>query len=226
MAPYDKAQKKLIDNKNLVFMVNSDVTKQIDLLWANAANKTKASGKVNFTFNHALAKIGYSVKSKDNYDQTTITVKSIKLVGSEDENTKAFYTKGVIDLSKANGADALWKTVSADTKQNFDWFSDTHTLTTTAYNNPDANYLFVIPQDFSKKESNADKLYVIVEYTISYNGVTTTMTNKVYKQLEKNFEQGKAYMINLIIGLTPIEFEAKVDLWPTTAEDIDVSELN
>ncbi len=224
-APYDKAQKKLIDNKNLVFTVNSDVTKQIDLLWANAANKTKASGKVNFTFNHALAKIGYSVKSKDNYDQTTITVKSIKLVGSEDENTKAFYTKGVIDLSKANGADALWKTVSTDTKQNFDWFSDTHTLTTTAYNNPDANYLFVIPQDFSKKESNADKLYVIVEYTISYNGVTTTMTNKVYKQLEKNFEQGKAYMINLIIGLTPIEFEAKVDLWPT-AEDIDVSELN
>ena len=48
------------------------------------------------------------------------------------------------------------------------------------------------------------------------------MTNKVYKQLEKNFEQGKAYMINLTIGLTPIEFDAKVDLWPN-AEEIDGS---
>lgn len=129
-APYDKAQKKLIDNnKNLVFTVNSDVTTQIDFLWANAANKTKASGKVNFTFNHALAKIGYSVKSNADYDQTTITVTSIKLVGSEDEKKNAFYTKGTIDLSKANGADALWKTVPTDTKQNFTWFTGSQNLT-------------------------------------------------------------------------------------------------
>lgn len=216
-APYDKAQKKLIDNKNLVFMVNSDVTKQIDLLWANAANQTKASGKVNFTFNHALAKIGYSVKSKGNYDQTTITVKSIKLVGSENENTKAFYTKGVIDLSKANGADALWKTVSADTKQNFTLLSSAQTLNT-KYEPTD--YLFVIPQNFSAPEN---KLYVVVEYTVK-TGETAELENKVSKPITKDFQQGKAYMINLIIGLTPIEFEATVESWgPDTNEDIELN---
>ena len=220
-APYDKAQKKLIDNnKNLVFTVNSDVTTQIDFLWANAANKTKASGKVNFTFNHALAKIGYSVKSNADYDQTTITVTSIKLVGSEDEKKNAFYTKGTIDLSKANGADALWKTVPTDTKQNFTWFTGSQNLTA-ATNNADNNYLFVIPQDFSGTENN---LYVVVEYTVK-TGETAELKNKVARPITTKFLQGKAYMINLIIGLTPIEFEAKVDLWPT-AEDIDVSELN
>lgn len=46
----------------------------------------------------------------------------------------------------------------------------------------------------------ADKLYVIVEYTIKdYNGVTTPMKNTVYQKLEKNFERGKAYTLNLTL---------------------------
>ena len=46
----------------------------------------------------------------------------------------------------------------------------------------------------------ADKLYVIVEYTIKdYNGVTTPMKNTVYQKLEKNFGRGKAYTLNLTL---------------------------
>lgn len=222
-APYDKTQKKLLDSKNLVFMVNSDVTKQIDFLWANAANQTKANNsgtnKVKFNFNHALAKIGYSVKSKDNYDQTTITVTSIKLVGSEDEKKNAFYTKGTIDLSQANGADALWKTVPTDTKQNFTWFTGSQNLTAAATNNDVNNYLFVIPQDFT---GTANNLYVVVEYTVTTGN--SVITNKVHKDISKKFLQGKAYMINLTIGLTPIEFNAEVNSW-TDGEDIGDIEL-
>lgn len=186
-------------------------------MWDNAANKTKTTEKVKFTFKHALAKIGYSVKSKADYDQTTITVTSIKLVGSENENTKAFYTKGVIDLSKANGADALWETASADTKQNFDWFSGNQTLSTEY--KPE-NYLFVIPQDFSG--TTTDQLYVVVEYTVKTG--ESEITNKVSKKITKDFKQGKAYMINLTIGLTPIEFDATVNSWGLdNNEDIDLN---
>lgn len=217
-APFDKDQ-ELKNNKNLDFRVNSDVTKQIDLLWDNAANKTKTTEKVKFTFKHALAKIGYSVKSTNNDASTTITVKSIKLVGSEDEKTNAFYTTGTIDLSKANGAEDLWTTYSADTKQNFTLLSSDQTLSTEY--KPE-NYLFVIPQDFS---GTANNLYVVVEYTVKTTD-DIKITNTVSQKITKDFEQGKAYMINLTIGLTPIEFEATtVELWPT-AEDIDVSELN
>lgn len=218
-APFDKDQ-ELKNNKNLDFTVNSDVTKQIDLLWDNAANKTKTTEKVKFTFKHALAKIGYSVKSTNNDASTTITVKSIKLVGDlTNENTNAFYTKGTIDLSKANNdANDLW-TITDGTKQNFDWFSGNQTLSTAKYES--TNYLFVIPQDFSNTAT--DQLYVVVEYTVTTDG--SVITNTVSKEISKNFLQGKAYMINLIIGLTPIEFNAEVSSWPTD-ESIGDIELN
>lgn len=86
--------------------------------------------------------------------------------------------------------------------------------------------MFVIPQDFSKTEPNADQLYVIVEYTIKYNSGSAqpTVSYKVYKKLEKNFLQGNAYTINLNIGLTPIEFNAEVNDWnPKDGESIDAS---
>lgn len=92
--------------------------------------------------------------------------------------------------------------------------------------------MFVIPQNFSEKigeTENPDKLYVIVEYEVTYkSGTQTSITNKVYKQLTTNFLQGKAYNLNLTIGL-PIEFDvdvtgdinAGVDGWGTD-ENINI----
>ena len=218
-----------VDNKTLTgssidFTVDGDVTKQKDLLWANAKDQTKANNsgtnKVEFTFNHALAKIGYKVKLKEAYSNATISLNKITLAGSKDETTKAFYKTGTIDLSKTS-SDGLWTNQSFNDKQNFDWFSNntnTQKLGTADYPNPATDYLFVIPQDFSKSTveggTKADELYVIVDYTISYtNGATATMKSTVSSQIKKNFEQGKAYTINLTIGLTPIEFNATVNDW-------------
>lgn len=209
-APY-VGETTLKNNKSIDFTVEGDVAKQKDLLWANAANKKKADNPVKFTFNHALAKIGYTVKLKEAYSNATITLNKITLAGSADGKTSAFYTSGTIDLSKTSSTD-LWTTLSSDAKQNFNWFSGTQKLDGT-YNTPETNYLFVIPQNFSAPAT--DELYVIVEYTIKYSGgsETVTTTNIVNKKLEKNFEQGKAYTINLTIGLTPIDFDADVTAW-------------
>ena len=198
------------------FTVEGEVAKQKDLLWANATNQTKdnissTNNKVKFQFAHALSRLGYTVKLNNAYSDATFTLKKITLAGSSDGAENAFYTTGTIDLSKTSSTD-LWTILTPDAKQKFDWFSGTQELATTDYKNPEANYLFVIPQKFSAPAT--DKLYVIVEYTINYSGgVTATMTNTVNKQLEKNFEQGKAYTINLTIGLTPIEFDADVTPW-------------
>ena len=224
-APYDSQydnQQITKDNQKLDFTVSSTITAQKDLLWANATNKTMTDKTVTFTFKHALSRLGYTVKLNKDYTRTTITLNKITLAGSEDGTKEAFYTGGTIDLSKTSSTD-LWTISTPNAKQKFDWFSGTQTLATTDYKNPDENYLFVIPQKFSAPAT--DKLYVIVEYTIEgYNGVTTPMTNKVYKQLEKNCEQGKAYTINLNIGLTPIEFNAEVNDWdPKDGESIDAS---
>lgn len=223
-APYDSKYDKIVtnDNQKLDFTVSSTITAQKDLLWANATNQTKANKPVTFTFKHALSRLGYTVKLKEAYSDATIKLKKITLAGSEDGTKEAFYTTGTIDLSKTSSD--LWTISTPDAKQKFDWFSGTQELAITDYKNPDANYLFVIPQNFSA--SATDKLYVIVEYTIEgYKGVTTPMTNTVRKQLEKNFLQGKAYTINLTIGLTPIDFDADVTPWTDTDNpntDIDI----
>ena len=229
-----------VDNKTLTgssidFTVDGDVTKQKDLLWANATNQTKAdnsgTNKVELTFNHALAKIGYTVKLKQTYSNATITLNKITLAGSADEATKAFYKTGTIDLSKTS-SDGLWTNQSSNDKQNFNWFSETQpatTITSASTPNPDTKYLFVIPQDFSKTEENADKLYVIVDYTIKYTkfneGEANEMKSTVTSPIVMNFLQGKAYMINLTIGLTPIEFEADVKTWEngTTIPEIPLN---
>lgn len=221
-APYDSQydnQQITKDNQKLDFTVSSTITAQKDLLWANATNKTKTDKTVTFNFNHALAKIGYTVKTNvDAKGGTTITLTKITLAGSDDGTKEAFYTSGTIDLSKANGASDLW--TNQNGKQNFTWFNGTQQLTGSSVAN--SNYLFVIPQDFST--TGTDQLYVIVDYTINYNtGVTETMTNKVSQKLDKKFVQGKAYTINLNIGLTPIEFNAEVTDWDTANGDIPVT---
>lgn len=218
-APYDSQYDNQVskDNQKLVFEVNSNIINQKDLLWANATNKKKADKTVTFTFNHALAKIGYTVKTNVDGEGTTITLNKITLAGSAPEPTeKAFYTKGTIDLPTGK-----WSTSSFnDAKQNFEWFSGDKLLTGTSESNSNTNYLFVIPQDFT----GADDLYVIVDYTINYNtGVPATMKCTVNSKIEKNFEQGKAYTINLNIGLTPIEFNAEVTEWDTANGDIPVT---
>lgn len=230
-APY--ADGTTLNNTSIDFTVLSTITAQKDLLWAKTDGQTKENGTVTFNFAHALSRLGYSVKLKDaSYESVaTITLNKITLAGSKDLAQNAFYKKGTIDLSTGN-----WSTSSSedpkynDAKQNFKWFDNEASGKTLSSNdddaikNSDSEYLFVIPQNFSNKNANNDQLYVIVEYTISYkDGVKATIKNKVCKQLTNNFLQGKAYTINLTIGLTPIEFNAEVTGWdPINGDPIDI----
>ena len=208
-----------LNGSSIEFTVADNAAGQKDLLWANATNQTKTGNPVKFTFKHALAKIGYSVKTNTAYTGATITLKKITLAGSADGTTKAFYAAGTIDLSKTSSTD-LWTISNPNTKLNFDWLSTDKTLDSDTKNS-DTEYLFVIPQDFSKTTENADALFVIVEYTIQ-NGTTAAMTSTVSSQLKQNFEQGTAYSINLTLGLTPIEFDASVEKWTDfNQKDID-----
>ena len=213
---------------------DSSVAKQKDLLWTNAtssisADVTSTKKKVNFQFHHALSRLGYTVNLTGDYssnpeNKATFTLKKITLAGSPDESQGAFYTSGTIDLSKATKDANLWSGQTG--KQNFDWSSGEKPVTYVnptdhtkkPVSNPSTEYLFVIPQNFPEKIAdpdhsgqqidNPEKLYVIVEYTIEY-GDGVKVDNKVYKRLTQEFKQGKAYMLNLTLGL-PIEFDVNL----------------
>ena len=226
-APYDKNTTLTGDSKIENFTVSKTIADQKDLLWTNdmnhklTPNLSGAKEKVKFQFHHALSRLGYTVKLPDNYssDDVTFTLKKITLAGSSTDATKgAFYEKGTIDLSKATKDPNLWSDQTG--RQYFDWFSGDYQVKSSTASHPDEtnkdkDYLFVIPQNFSEKigeTENQDKLYVIVEYEVTYkSGTQTSITNKVYKQLTTNFLQGKAYNLNLTIGL-PIEFDVDVDV--------------
>ena len=217
-APYNVGT---VDNKYcLDFTVSKTITEQKDLLWAKTEDQTMANNsgtnKVKFQFKHALSRLGYTVKlygdfSKNPANKTTFKLKKLTLAGSYPKSTtetaQAFYTKGTIDLSTGN-----WTPKDKDKKQDFEWVSSEKQVSNTGINNDIKDYLFVIPQNFSEKidgAENTDKLYVIVEYTIDYGDGTPSVTNTVYKKLTTNFKQGKAYMLNLTLGL-PIEFDVNV----------------
>ena len=235
-APYVNGKELTGGSKINNFTVSGTIADQTDLLWTNAASQitadvTSSKKKVNFQFHHALSRLGYTVKLTGDYssDNVTFTLKKITLAGSPtDAETGAFYTSGTIDLSMSTGNANLWSEQTG--KQKFDWFSGDYQVKSSTASHPTdpdskSDYLFVIPQDFSEKiggTENPDKLYVIVEYDVTYKSGTpsTTIKNKVYKQLTTNFLQGKAYNLNLTLGL-PIEFDvdvtggAGVDGWET-----------
>lgn len=205
-APYVSGT-TLTDSK-INFTVADQVGNQKDLLWANVKDQTKTNNPVKFTFNHALAKIGYAVKKGVTDDNVTITLNKITLAGSAtDPAVGAFYTDGTIDLSEAEDVTALWTDCKGE--QPFTWSTGFPNVTSPSFS-AGSDYLFVIPQNFS-----TGKLYVIVDYTISYNdGVTAAMKSTVSSPIVKNFEQGKAYTINLTIGLTKIDFDVTdVNVW-------------
>ena len=221
-APYVKGT-TLTDSK-IDFTVEDQIGKQKDLLWANVKGQTKTDKPVTFTFNHALAKIGYAVKKGVTDDNVTITLNKITLAGSAtDPKVGAFHTTGTINLSKdlTNAEDKTTLWTDCNGEQNFTWSSGFPNVTSPSFS-AGSDYLFVIPQDFSKSTAEggtkADELYVIVDYTISYNdGVTAAMKSTVSSPIVKNFEQGKAYTINLTLGLTPIEFDVTtVEGWTDT----------
>lgn len=234
-APHKEGQTLKENTNTFDFTVEPKAADQIDLLWANAKGQIKTNfegttkEKVKFLFKHALSRLGYTVKLSGNYSSSdaTFTLKKITLAGSPDGTTEAFYKKGTIDLSKTNTTTGLWTAATDNNKQNFTWFEGSYIVESSASKHPtnsakedysDKDYLFVIPQNFSEKieeagqqKENPDKLYVIVEYDVTYNsGTKTTITNKVYKKLPIDLMQGKAYMLNLTIGL-PIEFDIDVE---------------
>lgn len=246
-APYNAG--KVQDPYSLEFNVSEKITEQKDLLYTNKTvgqTMTNNSGtkKVTFKFDHALSRLGYSVKLNGTCSSdATITLKKITLAGSAPattgsttEPTGAFHKTGTINLSTGN-----WGSLSG--KQYFNWYSaetkgsqsitftyENSKSTSKTYTNKDDEYLFVIPQDFSKTEVGADELYVIVEYTMQYTGVTdpgtnkpAIITNKVYKKLSHNFEQGKAYTIKLTIG-RPIDFDIDAEITPWV-DDTTIPEI-
>ncbi len=221
---------KTINGTKIEYEVVSDVIDHKDLLWSNSKtenfnNQTQA---VNFTFRHALARIGFTVTAKSDgvaplRDGVKIIIKKVT-IGYKPENANAaqFKNKGTLELYNS-GQSASWSGVSGAVAysivpENFVGKA-TNGLALTKENtdgaqqlNGDDSYIMVLPQTFE-----ANKLQVYVEYEVELSAVLNSgkvfvydnYTNKCVGNVSTalDLQSGMTYIINIITDLK----SAKVD---------------
>lgn len=204
------------------YTVPATLADQIDVLYSNGNKNVVKSEKVSFTFKHALSRItvkanaemydkeGTIVKEEpaDGYDNT-FTITSLVLDGP-------FNTTGVFDLNAG-------KWTLTEGTANYSFFTGTQALTGELYDFAGtANYLMALPTDFSAKTGEGEEAAftktatLTVKYTVTYAG-STSAENTATVAINTNFEQGKAYSINIKLMRDPdnaITFDVvAVDGW-------------
>ena len=208
----------------------------VDLVWANAKDRTKTNEPVEFTFNHALARFGFDITANQTLEKNgaVIKVKEVRLYGAL-ETSGIFVMAGYLNLE--NGAWTLadngiswfytWTPegqkddIQNDKKDSIVYKLSASQLdhTTPKITNADDSYIFIIPQE---KPANFN---LKITYTVEQGNFKEDVT--VYKDLLKvlppppedskppYFKGGKAYVFHLKLSLDPVKFSVttKVEDW-------------
>lgn len=184
---------------------------QTDLIYAKAtettmpANITAAPDKVNFTFQHQLARVKFTFKNTFRADAVAkISVKNVKITNA--------YKNGTITPA---ATDAKWTATNNDFEVSFAnsaTKAPTNLVASTGVGETD--HMYLIPTD---KEESYEVTFTV---TLDQNGVTTdynhTVTIKTTQLIGKSYNyvaEIGASNINPDSQLYPIEFKATVDPW-------------
>ena len=201
----------------------------VDLVYANAKDRTKTNEPVKFTFNHALARLGFDITANQGLEKNgaVITVEEVKLYGESDDKG-AFDITGYLNLKIKKGE---WNLVQdVDTRAVYTW-------TPTGLKNGTSCFKLSASQlDYTcEKIENAPNSYLCIIPQVKYFPFYLQITYKV-KQGEFqdevtvkkdllevrnppgvsnpsfSFEMGKAYVFHLKLSLDPINFNVTTDV--------------
>lgn len=233
-APHSTAPKLESPNKNeanptcIFFPSNMS---PVDLVWANAKDQTKTNEPVKFTFNHALARLGFDITANQDLEENgaVIKVQEVKLYGV-DETSGIFIMAGYLNLENGD-----WTPYD----NNIRWFY-TWTPTGKVDGNKDENsiiYKLSAPPQLDhehNKITNADDSYIFIipqpkpanfnlkmTYTVEQGNfkedvtVTKNLLDVLPGDSNPYFKGGKAYVFHLKLSLDPINFNVttKVEDW-------------
>lgn len=221
----------------ITYTVADAVADQKDLTVADALKdltKQSITGTVTFNFKHVLSRIGLNVEAQvdlvnsdatgetDNTTangalapETNIKVTKVELIGKFDK-------QGVIDLSNSTWSDvapAASDVIYTWDDANFVSSVATNVTTTKQQLNDNAHYAMIIPQNLS---GMTVKVYYTVTTTDASESKNNSTVNNVITSapFDFNFQQGKAYMFNLHLGMTSVKFDASVSDWDTATETV------
>ena len=198
----------------------------VDLVWANAKGLTKTNKRVKFTFNHALARLGFDITANQDLEENgaVIKVQEVELYGAS-EISGVFVMAGYLNLENGdwtladNGISWFYTWTpdgKVDGKENVNE-NDGTVLKLSAppqlyhkhdkITNGDDSYIFIIPQ---KKPANFN---LKITYTVEQGNfkeevtVTKNLLEVLPGDIDPYFEGGKAYVFHLILSLDPIDFK-------------------
>ena len=199
----------------------------VDLVWANAKDRTKTNEPVKFTFNHALARLGFDITANQDLEENgaVITVEEVKLYGESDDKG-AFDITGYLNLKKGEWdlvrdvntrAVYTWTPTGLENGTSFKLSASQLDHTCKKIENARNSYLCIIPQE------KYFPFYLKITYKVRQGDFEEKVTVKknlldVLRPGVSNpsfsFEIGKAYVFHLKLSLDPINFNVTNDVEP------------
>lgn len=197
-------------------------------------DRTKTNEPVKFTFNHALARLGFDITANQDLEENgaVITVNKVILYGAS-EISGVFVMAGYLNLE--NGA---WTLADNDISWFYTWTpdgkvdgkenvneNDGTVLKLSAppqldhehdkITNADDSYIFIIPQE-KPKNFNLKITYTVTQGNFKEDvTVTKNLLDVLPGDSNPYFKGGKAYVFHLKLSLDPINFNVttKVEDW-------------
>lgn len=222
------------------FSVNSDITKQQDLMYSKRSyNRTYSNvgdndeyDGVDLEFQHALSSIKFKVQKKAAYTGYTITLKSISLEdinykGSFAENIQNETTDEYDSKPKWTPTDEFDESDGLDDLTNYMIYNSSLVITEAATDTDDVKYhtisqgAILLPQTFGE----SDTALIRVNYTIqptSMPEISQTATIPLNK-LSEGWVIGKRYTYNISIGYDTITISPTVIGWENVNGDVAVN---
>ena len=228
-APYSD-QPKLVsppdkNEPNPTYIFFPSYMSPVDLVWANAKGRTKTNEPVKFTFNHALARLGFDITANQDLEENgaVITVNKVILYGAS-EISGVFVMAGYLNLENGawtladNGISWFYTLTpdgKVDGKENVNE-NDGTVLKLSAsqldhtngiITNADNSYIFIIPQE-KPKNFNLKITYTVTQGNFKEDVTVTKNLLDVpgVSNPSFTFEGGKAYIFHLKLSLDPIDF--------------------
>ncbi len=205
-------------NKNKDLMV-ADIA--ADQKQNTTQHNTWAKG-VPTVFKHVLSNLVFTVRTDQNetsnvYPDGMFKLQSVKL---KSVNTKGDYTQG----SPTAGATPWSNQTSNSELTTYSGTEVSVTKTAQTLAPTDNDYYIVLPQTFSDETPVIEIVYTI---TTNYTGTAVTETVTATKALKDiytaNWENGKKYTLNIILGVEEILWDPDVTDWTAgTAGEINI----
>ena len=198
----------------------AEESNQVDILWATPVlNKVRdndgdISKKIQFSFNHALSRLGLQVRYLA--DQVNVggtigeaTAAATKIYLNSVTFTSTFASSGILNLQ-----DGSWDSVVAGSSKSFTREFGAGEAGSLVSNENAAfisgdDYVMMMPQA-GAQSIDVQVVYTVVTEDASLSGGKSIITNTISNSTSLSAQHGYTYDLVLVLGLESVKFDAPI----------------